>query len=346
MKNPEKPSSVEPFSQPSRRTLLAAGGVALAGFVGAKALGQILLPRADVFVARNQRYDGSLVQTIYDGLAACGLAPHQFAAKRVLLKPNMVEPTRRIPHMTTHPAVIIAAAEVFRGWGATVTVGEAPGHVRDTEMALVESGVAEALHDARLSFADLNYEEVAWRANRGRVSPLRGIYFPRSVCEADYVVSLPKMKTHHWVGITCSMKNFYGTLPGIKYGWPKNVLHHNGIPQTVVDINATLPKTLAIVDAIDCMEGDGPIMGSMKPMGLVLVGSSLPAVDATAARIMGLRPERVSYLQLAADRLGPIADDRITQRGENWQELVSPFQILDEPHLRNLRALPDGPLVS
>lgn len=61
---------------------------------------------------------------------------------------------------------------------------------------------------------------------------------------------------------------------------------------------------------------------------------------------MGLSPERVSYLQLAADRLGPIAENRIAQRGEKWQELVSPFQILDEPHLRYLRETPTGPLVS
>ena len=100
------------------------------------------------------------------------------------------------------------------------------------------------------------------------------------------------------------MKNLYGVLPGIKYGWPKNVLHHNGIPETVADINATISQTLAIVDGIDCMEGDGPILGSAKHMGLVLVGENLPAVDATAARIIGLRPERISYLQLAADRFG------------------------------------------
>jgi uncharacterized protein (DUF362 family) len=334
----------ENTNPPNRRTFLAAGGLAVAGFVGAKLLGKTLLPTAEVFVAKNQRYDGTLTQTIADGLTACGLAPDKFFGKRVLLKPNLVEPTRLIPHMTTHPAMIIAAAEVFRTWGATVTVGEAPGHVRDTEMALVESGVAEALDDAKLRFADLNYEESKWHTNRGRLSPLKGIYFPRSVCEADFIVSMPKMKTHHWVGITCSMKNFYGTLPGLKYGWPKNVLHHNGIPQTVVDINATLPRSLAIVDGIDCMEGDGPILGSLKHMGLILVGSNLPAVDATAARIMGLRPDKVSYLGLAADRLGPIADSRITQRGERWQDLVSPFTILDEPHLRGLRA--DGALVS
>ena len=76
------------------------------------------------------------------------------------------------------------------------------------------------------------------------------------------------------------------------------------------------------------------------------IGKNLPAVDATAARIMGLVPERISYLQLAANRLGPVAEHRITQRGERWQELVSPFQVLDRPALRRLRATPDGPLVS
>ncbi len=38
-----------------------------------------------------------------------------------------------------------------------VSVGEAPGHVRDTEMALVESGVADALDSLQLPFSDLNY---------------------------------------------------------------------------------------------------------------------------------------------------------------------------------------------
>jgi len=336
----------EEMQQPSRRAILALGGAALACVAGSKAVRWATAPRAEVFIARNQKYDRGLEQTIQDGLVSCGFQPRQFTGKRVLLKPNLVEPCREIPHMTTHPAMIIAASEVFRRWGATVRVGEAPGHVRDTEMALLESGVGEALRDADLTFADLNYEQVGWRRNRGRFSPLKGIYFPQSVLEADFVVSMPKLKTHHWVGLTCSMKNFYGVLPGIKYGWPKNVLHHNGIPQTVADINATISQTLAIVDGIDCMEGDGPILGSLKQMGLVLVGENLPAVDATAARIIGLRPEKISYLQLTADRLGPIAENRIEQRGEHWQNTANAFQILDEPHLRPLRATPDGPRVS
>jgi uncharacterized protein (DUF362 family) len=320
-----------------RRTLLLGGSLAAAGLVGAPIVRDALRGRASVFVARHQTYAGPIRRTIEDGLLLCGMEPAALRGKRVLLKPNLVEPSRDIPHMTTNPAVIIATAEVFRAWGATVTVGEGPGHVRDTEMALVESGVQDALDAAELPFADLNYEEVAWVANRGRASKLGGFYFPRSVVEADLVVSMPKMKTHHWVGVTASMKNLFGVIPGIKYGWPKNVLHHAGIPETVFDINASLPNTITVVDGIDCMEGDGPILGSRKHLGVLVMGTSLPAVDATVCRLMGIVPERIGYLRLAANRLGTIADRLVRQQGERWETVASPFQILDKPHLNGLR---------
>ena len=338
-------STANAAPQFDRRTLLVGGGAALAGLLGMGALRSLFSQRASVFIASGQRYDGPLVQTIRDGLLATGLDPAEIRGKRVLLKPNLVEPTKKSPHMTTNPAMVQAAAEVFRQWDATVTVGEGPGHVRDTELALVESRMLEALDAADLAFADLNYEEVRFVENLGQTSKLDGFYFPRSVVEADLVVSMPKMKTHHWVGITASMKNLYGVIPGIKYGWPKNVLHHAGIPETVFDINASLPKAIAIVDGILCMEGDGPIMGSPKAMGLVIVGTNPTAVDATVARLMDVDPKQVSYLKLAAGRLGPIEDRRIEQRGEPWRPLVSGFEILDVPHLRSLRRK-SGELIS
>jgi uncharacterized protein (DUF362 family) len=329
---------------PNRRAVLAASGAAVAGLAAVAAFRPRWSKKAPAFIARNQRYDGPLATTIRDGLAACGFTPDAFRGRSVLLKPNLVEPSRLAPHMTTHPAVIVAAAEAFRALGANVSVGEAPGHMRDTLFALEESGARAALRAADIPFVDLNYEQPVLRPNLGGFSTLPGIFLPASVAAADFVVSLPKLKTHHWVGITAAMKNFYGVLPGIKYGWPKNVLHQHGIPQTVVDINCTLGNTLAIVDAIECMEGDGPILGGMKPMGLILVGGNLTALDATAARIMGLEPARITYLALAEGRLGPIEERRIVQRGEPWRDVASPFQLIDAEHIQRLRA--DGPLVS
>lgn len=325
-----------PDTPMGRRALLVASGVG-AALVGAGLIHRWKKDdRQGVFIAKHQQYDGGLVRTIRDGLVACGFVPGSVQGKRVLLKPNMVEPIRESPHMTTHPAIILAAAEVFRLWGASVTVGEGPGHLRDTDLALLESGVGEALDSAKLPFADLNYQDVAWTDNGGGKSKLKGFYFPEAVAQADLIVSLPKMKTHHWVGVTASMKNLYGTIPGCKYGWPKNVLHYSGIPATVVDIAASLPRTIAIVDGIDCMEGDGPIMGTLKHMGLVLVGTCPAAVDATVCRLMEVDPYAVPYLALAANQLGPLDERLIAQRGEAWQPLASPFVVLDKPHLKKL----------
>ncbi len=321
----------------TRRKFLLTGSAVVAATGAAAYFHNQTQLKSEVFIARHQSYGGELVKTIRDGLLACEFDPQQVRGKRVLLKPNLVEPTRQSPHMTTHPAVIQAAAEVFRGWAAEVTVGEGPGHVRDTEQALIDSGVLEALNDSRLTFEDLNYQEIRAVKNNGRACKLKEFYFPRAVIEADFVVSLPKMKTHHWMGMTGAMKNMYGVIPGIKYGWPKNVLHFNGIPETVFDINSSVGQTLTIVDGIDCMEGDGPILGTLKQMGLILVGRNLTAVDATLARLMDIVPERIPYLALAAGRLGPVEESHIIQRGEAWEPLTNPFMMLDRAHLRKLR---------
>lgn len=323
-----------------RRALLIGGGAAAAGVLAYPYVKQLAMGRSPVFIARHQKYDGPLEQTIRDGLLATGIDPAGYKDRRVLLKPNLVEPMRGSPQMTTNPAMVIATAEVFRREGAIVTVGEGPGHVRDTEMALIEGRLAGALIEARLPFADMNYQESRFSRNVTGISKLPGLFFPQAVAEADLIVSMPKMKTHHWMGVTLSMKNLYGTLPGTKYGWPKNVLHYNGIPETVVDINASLPPTIAVIDGIECMEGDGPIMGTSKQMGLVVVGADKVATDATCARIMGFEPMSVPYLGLAYQAgLGQIQHALIKQQGEAWQPLVSPFRILEDSrynqHLRS-----------
>ena len=153
---------------------------------------------------------------------------------------------------------------------------------------------------------------------------------------ADVIVSMPKLKTHHWAGMTCSMKNLFGIVPGAVYGWPKNLLHVKGIERSILDINATIRPGLAIVDAVVGMEGDGPIMGTAKPVGAIIMGTDCVAVDATAARMMRLQPERMAYIAEARHYLGNVAADRIEIRGERLDRFATPFEVL-EP-FRHLRA--------
>ncbi len=149
---------------------------------------------------------------------------------------------------------------------------------------------------------------------------------------------MAKMKTHHWAGITLSMKNLFGVMPGIVYGWPKNVLHVQGIARSILDINATLRPHFAIVDGIVGMEGDGPIMGTPRQAGMLVMGRNLPAVDATCARAMGIDPYKIPYLKAADNWLGPINETLIAQRGEPLADVRKDFLLREDIHAqRGLR---------
>ncbi|HZW34729.1 MAG TPA: DUF362 domain-containing protein [Isosphaeraceae bacterium] len=324
----------------NRRTFLTGmGGVAAAGLTArlVSTLGESS-PQAPVFIAKAPSYEVDLESILRAGLGELGLGPSWIRGKSVFLKPNLVEPCSNEPQINTHPAVVRAAAEVFRDWGARdVVVAEGPGHCRDAQLVLDQSGLGPVLRESRLEFVDLNHDELVFVPNAFHETSLPRLALPATLMRSDVIVSLPKLKTHHWAGVTLSMKNFFGVMPGIYYGWPKNVLHHAGIGRSILDINAAVRPHLAIVDGIIGMEGDGPIMGTPKHAGLLVMGTNLPAVDATCARLMGIDPWKVEYLARASGRLGPIADRHIAQRGEAIAGLAQPFQLLDHPSLAALR---------
>ena len=136
---------------------------------------------------------------------------------------------------------------------------------------------------------------------------LESLFLPVEVLKSDVVVSMAKLKTHHWAGMTAAMKTLFGLVPGAVYGWPKNLLHYCQIDSSILDLNATVRPGFAIVDAVVAMEGDGPIMGRPRHCGFVAMGPDPVAVDATCARIMGLDPMRLRYLREASRYIGNAA---------------------------------------
>ncbi len=170
--------------------------------------------------------------------------------------------------INTHPSVVAGAAAAFLKAGAReVVVGEGPGHRRDVEYLLAGTGLDDVLTEHRLRFVDLNHDDVVRVPLRSRFTGLDALWLPVELVRSDFIVSMPKLKTHHWVAMTASLKNFFGVVPGAVYGWPKNILHFHGIEQSILDIVATVRPSFTIVDAIVAMEGDGPIMGQPRQMG-------------------------------------------------------------------------------
>ena len=287
--------------------------------------------KAETFIAKSASYDADFASVILSGLRELGVAADEIKGKFILLKPNLVEPLAGKGHINTHPLVVRGAVEAFLNLGAkNVIVAEGPGHCRDTLRTLIESGLGEVLVEDRIPFVDLNCDDFYTIANAGRYSGLKNLTLPLTLRQADWIVSMPKLKTHHWVGATLSMKNLFGVMPGMCYGWPKNLLHHAGIAKAILDINTTLRPHFAIVDGITGMEGDGPIMGTPRHAGVLVMGRNLPAVDATCTRIMGIDPHKVSYLAAASKKLGPIHEKRIFQLGETIQSVRTKFRLIEE----------------
>jgi uncharacterized protein (DUF362 family) len=215
--------------------------------------------------------------------------------KQVLLKPNFVEYHEDRP-INTDIRLIRQISEACLKLGAKeVLVAEAAGHRRDPWYSTHNPVLRENL-DPRVRCIDMNYGGAVRMRNKGTNTGFPHFYVAAPVANADIVISMPKMKTHHWVGVTLSMKNLFGVLPGIFYGWPKNPLHFSGIENSIVDLALTIPVHYAIVDGVIGMEGDGPIMGTARPVGAVVMGRNLQAVDCTAARIMGFNPAKIPYL--------------------------------------------------
>ncbi len=310
------------------RTSLAGGLLAASGLTLAQWLKRPQL-HAQTFLARAPSYTSDIRSIITVGLQELGVSSAEIKGKRILLKPNLVETHEGSSHINTHPLVVRGAVEAFFSLGASrVFVGEGPGHRRDTLDVLEISGLGDVLYEDHIPFLNLNYEDGVSLPNQGGNTNLATLTFPKIFQSIDWIVSLAKMKTHHWAGATLSMKNLFGVMPGIYYGWPKNVLHRAGIPDSILDITATLKPHFAIVDGIVGMEGDGPIMGTPKQAGVLVMGRNLPAVDATCCRVMGIDPHKITYLQKADNWLGPIDEAYIEQRGERILTVRTPFALL------------------
>ncbi len=312
----------------SRRELLSASA-AVAGMAAMSGCQrQQPLVSSRVSIVRAPAYD----QRVYETMRRL-LEEHRVdvRGRDVVIKPNLVE-FEPESFINTNPLLVHAAAEAFRARGAaSVVIAEGPGHRRNTLDLADAAGYFKIVPKFEDTFVDLNLDDVTHVNLPRQFSRLGKLYLPNTALRAALLVSMPKMKTHHWVGATLAMKNLFGLVPGGVYGWPKNVLHWAGITESIADLHAAFPRQFAIVDGIVGMQGNGPIQGVAKPVGVLVAGSDPVAVDATCCRIMRINPLQIGYLKLATGGVdAQISEQNIRQTGEGIASVATPFDLIPE----------------
>ena len=287
---------------------------------------RLFAPNTRVALAACPSYEADILSVLREAWRTAN-APTLDNA-RVLLKPNLVDYVEGYPTFT-HPQVVQAMIHLARQMGAReIIVGEGTTFRRDPQAILDATGYTEMLARENVAFVDLNYDDLVAIPLKGGYTKLNTLFVAKTIRDVDVLISMPKLKTHHWTQISASVKNLFGIVPGVKYGWPKNTLHIQGIPAFLAELADSLStRACAVVDGIVGLEGDGPIFGNAVASGALVVGNDLLAVDATCARLMGFDPKQIDYLDFAAwAGVGIIEENKIEMVGESLMHLQRRYE--------------------
>lgn len=222
---------------------------------------------------------------------------------KVLLKPNLLAKHTPEKAVTTHPAVVAAVADALHRRGVTdITLADSSGgiYTENTMRAIYKaSGLAGVCEAKQLHL---------WGQTTSGRKAANGVRCKEfnlltPVLESDFIIDLPKIKTHVMTGMTCAVKNLFGCVPGLqKAEFHMRFPDREQFGEMLVDLCETVAPALTIADGIVALEGDGPAGGSPKVLGILLGSEDPYLLDLAAAKLIGIAPQKVPYLAAAMRR--------------------------------------------
>jgi len=243
---------------------------------------------------------------------------------KVLVKPNLLMAKEPEFGIDTHPEVVRAVVRLLKEINCQIYLGDGPSvwgtQAEDVDEVYEKSGMRRVCEEEGIAL--VKFDKGRWRDK-----------FPLAAWldNCDYLVSLPKFKTHDTTILTGAIKNLFGLVTGIyKTELHKKYFDHEDFAKILVDIYVEARPALTIIDGIVAMEGDGPgTSGELRKTGVVLAGSDCVALDSVLALIMGLKPCDILTTKEAAARDLGVADiNTISIFGEKLEDVIEgPFKL-------------------
>jgi len=243
------------------------------------------------------------------------------SGSRVLIKPNLLTPATPEQGILTHPSVVRAVAEYVLEHGARPLIADSPA-LGSFSKVLRDSGIAEAL--APLNLECRPFQE-SLKIDIGE--PFGFVDIAREVIESDFIINLPKFKTHSQMILTLGVKNLFGCIVGYrKPEWHmKTGVNHPLFARLLVQLYQRISPAITILDGILALEGEGPgKRGTPKEVGLLLGSDNALAIDRTVCRILELEPDQIPVLKAAGER--GLLDEKLSIDGP-----LEPFRSFQLP---------------
>ena len=215
---------------------------------------------------------------------------------KIFIKPNLSHP-EYLPGVVTSPELMQQLVGLLRDGNSEVIVGESNGFNYPCWTAFDKTGAQAAVKAAGGNVINLSEEKLVEVKFQGN-TPLKRLFLPKTILDADAVVDLPLMKTHEFMVYSGAIKNLFGCVPS-----NKRIYLHPYLPEVFYRLYTLFKPQLTIMDARTGIEGNGPTKGKPVKMGLLLTGNDALAVDITAAKVMML-DWKETYLKYIADKTG------------------------------------------
>ncbi len=267
-----------------------------------------------------------------------GIASFVKPGSSVLVKPNLLMAKAPECGITTHPEVVRAVVRILKENSCKVYIGDGPtvfgAQVRGVEEVYEATGMGGVAREEGVEL--VKFDKARWRGK-----------FPLTTWldKCDYLVSLPKFKTHQMTTLTGGIKNLFGLVSDIyKKELHIRYFHAEEFARIMVDIYEQARPALTLVDGIIGLDGDGPgSSGRLRRNDFLMAGSDCVAIDAVLAEIMGISPTEVLATQEAGRRgLGESGISSISILGASLVEVKrNGFKL---PTTAGARRIP-GPIV-
>ena len=219
----------------------------------------------------------------------------------VLLKPNLLSKHAPGAAVTTHPDVLEGVILALQKRGVNeITVADSPGgpYTKAGLSSLYKTCGLTAVCEETGAELYTDFES-GERAVNGAL--VKRFTLLKPVLNCDYLLNLPKFKTHVLTGLSGAVKNLFGCVPGMaKAEFHMRFSEREHFGQMLVDLCECVKPNLTLVDGLLGMEGDGPAGGEAREVGLLLAGTDPYSLDLAICRYMGLPPSRVPTLSAAA----------------------------------------------
>lgn len=239
---------------------------------------------------------------------------------KVLLKINLIGPKPSESAAITHSEFVRALIRILKQKGCTVWIEDSAGGaiagIAPTTQSLEVSGLSKVAEEEGAEVKNFDKEGTVDLGGGHRV--MEHLYLAKPIFDADFIINLPKLKTHSGCIYTGAVKNVFGCIQGLrKAEYHKFAPDPKDFGNILVDIHEAVKIGLHIMDGILAMEGEGPTAGDVYTAKKILMSTDPLALDTTAIKMIGLDIKDIPILQAAIDRkLGVSHDNKIQVCGD------------------------------